>query len=510
MIRRCFEFCLSIAVGLVVMQSAVRAGDYRFQHEHVLGTSFELRVSADSKAAAESVERLALEQIDRLAAILSRYDSSSELMRWQASSENKPAEVSGELFAVLKRAEHWRKATAGAFDVRAGALTELWKSAAARQSTVDDEQRFQLVAKLAAKPYDLLDSGRVQRQDSLQISLDGLAKGYILDAVCESIVAKFPAVTDFSINIGGDLRKVGSRPLSVSVADPGDAAEGSKPLASFVAERPLAMATSGNYRRFIEIAGRKYSHIVDPRSRFPADGIVSASVVAPTAIDADALATALCVLAPDEGLALVESLEHTACLLVTAAGRQVVSKNWPGKQVEPNWHFVKAPADEKQTGLLIDFTLNRPRGGRYRRPYVAVWLEDSDGYPVKTAVLWMQTDQPGPRWHRDLTRWYRKDRTRLLVEKERLIGTVSAATRGPGEYQARFDGTDNTGQPLSEGKYTLCLEAAREHGTYQIIREPVELNGNPIKSKKLKGNVEISAASYRYEPPLKLRAGGAQ
>ena len=148
----------------------------------------------------------------------------------------------------------------------------------------------------------------------------------------------------------------------------------------------------------------------------------------------------------------------------------------------------------------MNFTLNRPNGSRYRRPYVAIWLEDSDGFPVKTALLWLQVEQPGPRWHRDLTRWYRNDRMRKVVEKTNMIGTISGATRGPGEYQARFDGTDNEGNKLENGKYTLCLEVAREHGTYQIIREPIALDGNPIAKKSLKSNIELSSVNIEYVP----------
>ena len=166
-------------------------------------------------------------------------------------------------------------------------------------------------------------------------------------------------------------------------------------------------------------------------------------------------------------------------------------------------------AYEKQTKdsskiLTIDFRLNRPRGKRYRRPYVAVWLEDSEGFPVKTGLLFLQTEQPGPRWHRDLTRWYTNDRTRKLVEKKDLIGTISSATRGPGDYSAEFDGTDNLGKKLPDGTYTLCLEVAREHGTYQIIREPIELNGDKAIAKTdLKPNVEVSKVSYWYGEKVK-------
>jgi hypothetical protein len=148
--------------------------------------------------------------------------------------------------------------------------------------------------------------------------------------------------------------------------------------------------------------------------------------------------------------------------------------------------------------LAVKFELNRPEGKQYRRPYVAIWLEDADEFPVKTAVLWMQTKQPGPRWHRDLLRWYRNDGVRKLADQTDLIGTISSATRNAGEYKAVFDGRDDAGKPLPSGKYTLFIEVAREHGTYQIIRHKLDLGQEPIAETKLKANVEIKAASVEY------------
>ncbi len=155
-------------------------------------------------------------------------------------------------------------------------------------------------------------------------------------------------------------------------------------------------------------------------------------------------------------------------------------------------------------GLHVWFSIERPEGRRYRRPYLAVWLEDADGFPVKTGALWVQTDQPGPRWHRDLTRWFRNDRMRKVVEKTDLIDGVdgiSGPTRGPGKYEVHFDGTDNAGDTLPTGVYTLCLEAAREHGTYKIIREKFEWGSKSLEKKSLKGNLEIPVASYEFVAP---------
>jgi len=158
------------------------------------------------------------------------------------------------------------------------------------------------------------------------------------------------------------------------------------------------------------------------------------------------------------------------------------------------------PDNIAPSGLHVWFQLDRPTGSNYRRPYLAVWLEDADGFPVKTAVLWWQTEQPGPRWHRDLTRWYRNDRMRKLVEKTNLVDGISGATRGPGDYETHFDGTDNEGNPLSPGKYTLCIEAARENGTYKIIRKRLQWGTEPIEKTDLEGNIEIAQAAFEFVP----------
>ncbi len=470
--------------------------DFCFHHEHVLGTSLELRIEAPTAEVAAEVERTALAEIERLAKALSGYDAESEFMRWQASRED-TVRVSRDLAAVLARAEHWRRATEGAFDVRAAAIAALWKDAAALNRTPTAEERRTLSAQLLNPPYELKPGDLVRRNDSLPLTLDGLAKGYILDVVCETVAARHPEVRNFTINIGGDLRKMGAQPLKVSIANPADPSEGAAPLETLSLARPFAMATSGNYRRFLTVAGRRYSHIVDPRTGLPADSVVSATVIAPTAMDADALATAISVLAPEEGLALIESLENVECQLVLPLGRRLVSSGWPSSA--PRVQFVSTTADP-QPGLWVHFTLNRQEDGIYRRPYVAVWLEDAEGYPVKTAVLWIKTDGSGPTWHRELSRWYNKDRIRKMKENTDLIGTISSATRGPGEYQARFDGTDNTGKPLPPGKYLLCIEVAREYGSYRLIRSRIELTGRAIPRTELKSNVEIGSAWYEYVP----------
>jgi hypothetical protein len=107
------------------------------------------------------------------------------------------------------------------------------------------------------------------------------------------------------------------------------------------------------------------------------------------------------------------------------------------------------------------------------------------------------TRQPGPRWHPDLKRWYKDDQVRRLADDTDLVDTVSRATRPPGKYTVSWDGKDDHGKPASPGTYTVFIEAAREHGTYQIIRKEVVIAEKPF-SHELKGNVEIKSASIEY------------
>ncbi|MBA2117378.1 DUF2271 domain-containing protein [Bremerella alba] len=497
---------MTIRIGNLVVLSLmaaitapVLAEDFHFHHEHVLGTSLHLAISCEGQAKAAAIEQDVLQEIDRLSAVLSRWDNRSELMAWQAG---RTSSISKELATVLRRADHWRNATFHAFDVRAEATRRLWEDAAQKGTVPSDAQRQELVAQLKTPPYVFKYDSTIQRSDNLVISLDGLAKGYILDRVCDFIQRNYPNTNDFLINIGGDLRKLGDQPLEISIENPSHASEGAEPLQMFVIAQPIAMATSGNYRRYLTIGERRVSHILDPRTCLPAALTRSATVVSTEAIDADALATSVSVLGPVEGIALIETLENTECCVVTATGEVVTSNGWPLRTLAANTRqlVVKEDSPKAEQGLFVDFTIQRPQGGRYRRPYVAMWLEDADGFPVKTEVLWLQTEQPGPRWHRDLTRWYRNDRLRKTLENSDLIETISGATRGPGNYKAHFDGTDNLGKPLPVGQYTLCLEVAREHGTYQIIRETLNWSDQPIAEKKVKGNVEVGAMSYRFVP----------
>lgn len=147
--------------------------------------------------------------------------------------------------------------------------------------------------------------------------------------------------------------------------------------------------------------------------------------------------------------------------------------------------------------LAIDFEINDPDAKRYHRPFVAVWIEDSDTMAVRTLSLWVQKTGRGPRWIPDLRRWYRDEQERKAIDGGNLATTISSATRQPGKYSVVWNGRDDQGKVVPQGDYIVCIEAAREKGTYQIIRSEVTLESKPFR-KQLDGNIEIKGATVEY------------
>jgi hypothetical protein len=221
-------------------------------------------------------------------------------------------------------------------------------------------------------------------------------------------------------------------------------------------------------------------------------------VVARDPSDAGALATAFSVLTPEESARVAEAVPGVEYLLIAREGRRFASRGWSKLAVlAPS---VPEPEPQEATGqwdpryeLTITFELARIAGGHARRPYVAVWIEDQDRFPVRTISLWGTK----PRWIPELRAWQHDDRVRNAAEHHDITASISSATRAPGKYTLNWDGKDNAGKLVKAGTYTVNIEAAREHGTYQILRQEMEFNGEP-RQIELKGGTEISVASLDY------------
>lgn len=156
-----------------------------------------------------------------------------------------------------------------------------------------------------------------------------------------------------------------------------------------------------------------------------------------------------------------------------------------------------APKFDPKFELLLEVEIATLEGFRVHRPYVAAWIEDASGKSVRTLSLWVQTERRGPKWIPDLRRWFRGEEARRQADQGDLIQTVSSATRGAGKYSLVWDGKNDKGSLVDQGDYTVCIEATREHGTYQLMTLPFKAGTKTFK-KELEGNVEIKGATVEF------------
>ena len=489
--------------------SSVGAKEYEFHHVNVMGTSMELRVSADKTLSASRAEGRVLCEIDRLSRIFSSYDPASEFRLWETSTLV-AKDFSPELFEVLKACDRWREFSGGAFDPRTEVFSRLWTQTTRLDRLPNSEELAEAKRSLDRTAWRLDATLRTaERRSDCPLSLNAIAKGYILEKACAVGIEDGSEILGLLLNVGGDLRVCGQSSRSIGIADPASDSESSIPFTT-IEVKDRAVATSGSRHRGYRIKDRWYSHIIDPRSGLSANRVASATVIAPSSADADAMATAFNVLPPSESIRLADSLPDVACLIIENDGGISRNGRWSDYETKPLPAIARLDEPSKKADakpfwgdafeLAVDFEINRPEAepGRYRRPYIAVWVEDKEGFPVRNLALWVSQTGAGPfQWVPDLRRWFRSDKVRKKIDKREMVLTVSRPTRPPGKYTVIWDGKDDNEKPLPFGEYTIFIDAAREHGTYQGIRKTVTI-GETLFADPLTGNIEIKSATITY------------
>ncbi len=252
------------------------------------------------------LEETVLKTIGRVDALMSTFREDSDIGRFNGRPGYlEPFELDPETRKVVAAAIHYARETGGAFDPTVGPLVGLWGFGAG--ASRDEPVVGQVEEVLERVGFGLLEwneSGHLKRRlPGVELDLSAIAKGYVADAVLEALGRYRPA--GLMVEIGGDLRVAGTRasgePWRLGIQNPDGG------LYSVVLSTGGALATSGDYRRYRNRGDERISHIIDPRSgHSAATGIVSVSVLAPTALEADAIATALMVLGEKDGLAYVE------------------------------------------------------------------------------------------------------------------------------------------------------------------------------------------------------------
>jgi FAD:protein FMN transferase len=316
---------------------AIGIGDteeHRFHYDHIVGTSFDLSIrmpqATSSADTAQRAARAALEEIERLARILSTYDPDSEIRRF----ENGGGIQSPELAEVLDLYRYWQKQTRGALSVRPTG---------------------------AAGP----------------LNVDALGKAYIIDRAAATVKTAAPGLDSLTLNIGGDI-VVWGQPCEVGVTAPHAAHDNADPFTN-ISLRNEAVATSGVYARG--------PHLLDARTGEKPLEPASATVIARDAVTANALATTLCIVDEDAGLELVERTAGAEGLRISPSGSALRTSGFARRERVTR---IQQPASTNwPTGFEVSIAINLiTPDPRMDRSYVAFWVEDLSGKLVRAIVLW--------------------------------------------------------------------------------------------------------------------------
>lgn len=484
-------------------QKTEPSSPYHFHRDDLLGTSLDLQIVASTKADADAAAQEVYAEIQRLTALLSTYDEKSEISKLNLTHD--PVKVSPELLKILSFYEEYQQKTTGALSPQMGGLVALWTDAG-KQGKLPNPEALAAAVKTLHSPAYRIDrtQGTVTRLTNQPLNINSIGKGYIIGQATEKARAKVPGVRGLLLSIGGDILAWGNATLAtektpwpIVVANPAAPAENAPALTELSLQN-MAVATSGTYERFVTIEGKKYSHLIDPRTGQTADAVLSATVIAPDNVSANALATASCILPPKESLALAKSMPGTECLLILADGQQLRS---PGFHTFENKSVTTQPAKAAAwpngNQFTVSFTIDPQNSPKSHRPYVAVWVEDENGKFLRTIDLWANKKQR--KYLRDLLTWWIASGSRKV--KDPTVA-ITRATRQAGHYMVTWDGRDAEGNPLTPGKFKIRLEVAFEDGEDHTSNVIVDCT-QPTAEAKLETTPNFHDAQIIYGPPEK-------
>lgn len=296
--------------------------------KELMGTFVSITAWGAEKEAVQTAIDQAFLEMEKVDYMMSDYKSTSELSRLNREGINE-VKVSEELYGVIKKSVAYSIKTGGAFDITVGPLMKVWNTAANEERAPADEETAKALTLVGYEKLKLEDASSSVKFGVAGMSLDlgGIAKGYALDKAIDKL--KELGVENAMVNAGGDVRSTGLRPdgkvWHVAVRDPEN--PGGKTVVLDAPE--AAIATSGDYEKFIEVGSEKYSHLMNPKTGKSVE-CVSATVVAPLGADADTLATSICVLGPEKGLELINVTDNTEAMIIMKNGEVKTSNGFAG------------------------------------------------------------------------------------------------------------------------------------------------------------------------------------
>jgi len=308
--------CCLMVIGCERLENS-KEGKYR-EAKMLMGTIIHLDICQENLQN-QTIELAYKEVWKRLETISWRMnvlDTRSDVSKINNSNQNSVV-VGNDTYHVLDRALYFSKLSEGAFDISVWPLIKLWKNAQSINVLPMKNQIKNAKNSVGMNNIKLMDNHRVLLTNAqTKIDLGGIAKGFAIDEAAR--IFREHGIERFFIDAGGDVYAGGvnctGKSWRVGIRNPQDISE----IMDIVEITDSAVATSGNYEQYYEIAGQKWSHIMNPITGYPQKDVISATVIAPNALDADALATALTVMGAEKATQLINNLttKHASLIIV--------------------------------------------------------------------------------------------------------------------------------------------------------------------------------------------------
>lgn len=291
----------------------------------LMGSKFDITVVANSEEEGNTFIDKAVQEIQRIENLISSWKATSQTSVINQNAGIKPVKVDDELFQLIKRSIAISKITDGAFDISYAAIDRIWNFNGQETPMPSPSEIAASVEKIGYQYIELneKESSVFLTKKGMKIGFGAIGKGYAADKAKDLLIKA--GVTAGIINASGDMNTWGKQPngnpWKIAITNPLDK---TKNYGLFELENQ-AVVTSGNYEKFVIIDGKRYAHIIDPRTGMPTQGILSVSVFAPKAELADALATSIFVMGVDAGLNVINQLPQVEAIIVKSDGSLATS-----------------------------------------------------------------------------------------------------------------------------------------------------------------------------------------
>jgi len=292
-----------------------------------MGSRFDITVVAENESIGNKYIDTAVTEITRIEKLISSWDVNSQTSEINRNAGIKPVQVDSELYHLIERAIGISKLTDGAFDISYASMDKIWKFDGTMTKMPTEEEITASVSKVGYQNIILNkeNSTVFLKLDGMKIGFGAIGKGYAADKAKDLLISK--GVPSGIINASGDMNTWGKQPngneWKVAITNPMN----KNKVFALLPITDGAVVTSGNYEKFVNFNGTRYSHIIDPRTGYPSSGIISVTVFAPKAELADALATSVFVMGKEAGLDRINQLPKIECIIIDDKGNISKSKN---------------------------------------------------------------------------------------------------------------------------------------------------------------------------------------